>query len=622
MRPTTNQTAGDPDQTAVTNTSTLPTNPNESAQIQGEIAYKLSQTEPNPRTKDNRLDYEVFQWIFIVFFTLITIIDRFTVNLWPLWVDSPGPTIPGNFGVSVFAMIAWISSRMMLVSSSYIFLFQCRVFWNWFCEQPFANKYLKIGDITQTNVRIHYHVGWALIGVPCVLHVWAIMFAAAFPQNEVTLYPNWMRPNDPDGKSIPFYADNLLSLGINDVYRIVSTSVTFFILIPMSIISVCRNRNWSRAQWLHFTGALIYTVDLIRMKSHPHCWVFNLPFIIWWMMDRFYGIFFYRRAVVKIVHKVVLDDRYSILYLRVPRQIYQMRTIGDVLYVNFLDPKWDRAHPFTVFWNHENKNKMIVSDDELAFDWMGHKFRTYRTNEIDEDVSQYAISRQSTRTQVNVEMNVVAEEKPVLNNDMSGYDWDVAVIMQVFPNRNGCLDHRKSWTQEVMKRDLRELIGLRTWGPYRSEYRDLVKKENQQRYPVTPLVLIGTGCGCSYLIDFYQYISSNAIQLDAPIYFYFSTRSIPMFQWFTDITCHERINNLFVNAHITSHDNIIQTKPPPEKETRSRDSKIGRLNVEQILNMSAPDTEVFYCGCPEVSNIVLELCKKYKLYYHAGHSFY
>ena len=52
--------------------------------------------------RDYRIDYEVFQWIFILLFTLIAVIDRYTTNYWPLWVDSPGPTIPGNFGVTIF----------------------------------------------------------------------------------------------------------------------------------------------------------------------------------------------------------------------------------------------------------------------------------------------------------------------------------------------------------------------------------------------------------------------------------------------------------------------------------------------------------------------------------------
>eukprot|EP01083_Nonionella_stella_P067134 177316_1 len=612
-------------------TNNAQSNQKDAKPVPDQSASNLRSDTSIPPPKDKRFNYQTFHWIFIVFFTLVAVIDRFTINLWPLWVDSPGPTIPGNTGVSVFALIAWISSRMMLVSSSYIFLFQCRVFWNWFCEQKMPNKYLVIEGIHQTNINIHYHVGWALVGVPVVLHVWAIVFAAAFPQNDVKLYDAWMRPKNPDGTSIPFYADNLLSLGINDVYRIVSTSVTFFILIPYSIIAICRNRNWSRAQWIHFTGAMIYTVDLIRMKSHPHCWVFNLPFIMWWMADRTYGIFWYRRCVAKLVNRVDLDGKYAILYLSVPPQIHSLRTIGDVLYVNFLAPKWDRAHPFTVFWNHKSKHTMITDDEELEPGWLGHKFVSHH----DAENSEFVISRQDTHTQQN-------EHEPVTpppadagaqltrvhttrnkdqNADDDKYNWDVAIIMQVFPDRKGC-DSRKTWTKEVVTQPFRNLLGLRVWGPYRSEYRVLVRDDENQSYPSSPLVLIGTGCGCSYLVDFFHYISSHQVELEQQVYIYFSTRSMAMFQWFTDITCKKSVHNLSVNAHLTSAPNVNIKKKKLTKQKSLRDSKIGRLDMEEIFEQSADSTQVYYCGSPSVQNLVHSLCRKHKLTFHAGHSFY
>eukprot|EP01083_Nonionella_stella_P295747 1005040_1 len=343
-----------------------------------------------------RFDYWYFQWFFIIFFTLITVIDRFTINLWPLWVNSPGPTIPGNFSVSCFSLIAWISSRMLLVSSSYVFLFQCNVFWNWFVETKFANTYLIIGDIHQTNHRIHYHVGWAFVGIPVVLHVWVIIFAIAFPQNSVKLYPSWMRPNDPElGKSIPFYANDLISMGWNDVYRIITTSLTFFILIPWSIWTYTKTMNWSLAQYLHLCGAMIYTIDLIRMKSHPHCWVVNCPFILWWLCDRIYGIFWYRRCVAKLVCKQYLDNDYIIFYLNIPDKYHDLRSVGDVFYFNILDCGFDRAHPFTVFQNHQKSHKLIHRNStELNPNWDGHKF-TIRRNS-DSNISEYKMYRKNS----------------------------------------------------------------------------------------------------------------------------------------------------------------------------------------------------------------------------------
>ncbi len=580
--------------------------------------------EGNMDIIDNRISYELLQWIFIILFTLIAVIDRFTINLWPLWVDSPGPTIPGNFSVTCFSLISWISSRMLLVSSSYIFLFQNRVFWNWFVEIPIINKYISIGDIHQINNRIHYYVGIYFIGIPVLLHVWSIIFAVIFPQNppnEMKLYFEWMRPNDPiSGNSIPFYSNNLLSLGLNDLYRIISTSITFFILIPYSIIKCLQNSiSWSFAQYIHLFGGIIYTVDLIRMYSHPHCWVFNLPFIFWWILDRIYGIFYYRRCVAKIVKKIHLDQQYLILYLRIPHKYYLLHSIGDVFYFNILDNGWDRSHPFTVFYNHKNMKKMIT-DDQLNKNWNGHKFSIYNDKHYDDnEQSQYIMSRQSTVfdndfvDDYDLDLDECSDEDNKHHSD-SDCDWNLGIIMQIIPHHtNTNCYHRKTWTSGISQIDQRLFCGLRTWGPYRSEYRILINQ-----YMVTPIVLIGTGAGCSLLVDFYHYITNNNIKLTKSVQFYFSTRSIAMFQWFTDITCNQNINNLFVNAHLTNHDNIIYNKKSIKK---TRDSNIGRLNIEEILNKATKNTNVFFCGSPNVQKMIANLCKKLSLTYHAGHSF-
>eukprot|EP01084_Bolivina_argentea_P268749 456573_1 len=589
-------------------------------------------TDIKAQKRTHCIDYEVFQWIFVIFFTLIAVIDRFTLNMWPLWVDSPGPLIPGNFSVSCFSLIAWISSRVLLVSSSYIFLFQCHVFWNWFVEIKCVNKYIKINDIRQTNAKLHYHIGWLFVGIPVVLHVWVILFAACFPQNDIFIYNSWSRPsNEQTGKTISFYKDNLLSLGLNDVYRIASTSLTFFILIPYSVITICRNHNWSFAQWIHLFGATIYTIDLLRMYSHPHCWVFNIPFILWWILDRLYGIFYYRRCVANVVKKTVLDEQYIILYLRIPEKFHLKHTIGDIFYFNTLSCGWDRAHPFTVFQNHKRKNKMIHSSEQLLPGWRGHKFSIYNPNNEDDDVSEYIMSRASTvyndhvaipLSTYNRKMSasytslISIDEKKEKENEKEECDWNIGIIMQVVPNHSDCY-YRKTWTSLIASYDTRYMCGLRCWGPFRSDYRTLINyKQNE-----TPIVLIGTGAGCSFLLDFYHYIVANDINLTEIVHFYFSTRSITMFQWFTDITCHKNINNLFVNAHLTSHDNITYNKKL-SSFYKSRDSQIGRASFQEILKKAEKNTNVYFCGSPNIQLVVRKLCQKLKLTYHAGHSFH
>eukprot|EP01084_Bolivina_argentea_P217725 369602_1 len=80
-----------------------------------------------------QIGYVMFNWILIFLLTLLTVIDRFTLNLWPLGVDGSIPD-GADWSVTLFYIAAQISGRMMLVSSSYILLFENDIFWNWFYE--------------------------------------------------------------------------------------------------------------------------------------------------------------------------------------------------------------------------------------------------------------------------------------------------------------------------------------------------------------------------------------------------------------------------------------------------------------------------------------------------------
>ena len=137
-----------------------------------------------------------------------------------------------------------------------------------------------------------------------------------------------------------------------------------------------KERSWTAAQWLHLLGAAVYSVDLLRMHSHPHCWIVNVPFVAWWAADRMYGVFWYRRCIANVVGKVHLDAEYVILFLRIPEALHALHAVGDVFYLNVLDCGADRAHPFTVFQNHR-KQRMLTEKKELLPSWTGHKYRIY-----------------------------------------------------------------------------------------------------------------------------------------------------------------------------------------------------------------------------------------------------
>ena len=114
----------------------------------GEETHGVSSDGNDPMKKDGRIDYEMLHWFVILFTSLIAVIDRYTTNYWPMGVGSAGPTIPGNFGVTVYAIIAWVSARSLLISSSYIFFVKNFVFWNWIVESKVVNKVCSLLSFT------------------------------------------------------------------------------------------------------------------------------------------------------------------------------------------------------------------------------------------------------------------------------------------------------------------------------------------------------------------------------------------------------------------------------------------------------------------------------------------
>ncbi len=158
---------------------------------------------------------------------------------------------------------------------------------------------------------------------------------------------------------------------------------------------------------------------------------------------------------------------------------------------------------------------------------------------------------------------------------------------------------------------------MRAWGPYRSDYR-LLEDALAMGDDMPPLVLIGTGAGCPFILDFHEYVVSKKITLRKPVKVYFSCRSIGLFQYVTNMTCKNHMHNWHVNAHLTSHDNIEYT---PSDGKKTREGGIGRRSFAQILENAEEGTHVYFCGSPALQERVAGLSELHGLTFHLGHAF-
>ena len=153
---------------------------------------------------------------------------------------------------------------------------------------------------------------------------------------------------------MPFYnaTKEELALAPDDVWRLFLMTILFGLLFPLSMlqrIKACRRDRYTFAMLMHLFAGLMFAVDIIRKPSHPHSKVFNIPIVVYWVIDRLAGIFVYRTGEAKITSYLELDGgRYLILFL----QRAGRKARGQVMYLQFtrhLRSLFDYAHPFTIW---------------------------------------------------------------------------------------------------------------------------------------------------------------------------------------------------------------------------------------------------------------------------------
>ncbi len=109
------------------------------------------------------------------------------------------------------------------------------------------------------------------------------------------------------------------------------------------------------------------------------------------------------------------------------------------------------------------------------------------------------------------------------------------------------------------------------------------------RNQVPPLILIGTGAGCGPIIDYYMHMTATDYEPPNPVTVYFSTNSVGLFQFFTDLTCSKNISNFKVNAHLTQSDEYevagggaALEEMGDAGDRSSVGMKLGRLSFEEV----------------------------------------
>merc|ERR1711991_282063 len=569
--------------------------------------------------KQFKIYYPVIFWVVFLALTIWCIIDRYYGQLFLMAIKFKPFFLLGKQGiVAPFSMVFFdnfgrVAGRLFLTTLGALFWTQCKTTENFLMEHH--PKWVDLGDIRTLQNRIHYILGVFFMGIPMIVHC-VLIFLPAF-----TGVPISVVASVPPAKVNPFIFVNNGAAEIfithDNIWRCFMAVALFGVLFPFSMSNYGRRKWFNGTMLLHIFCAALFTIDQLRRA--PHSQVFNTPVIFYYLMDRVLGLWFYRTGEASIIHKEQLDQDYMILFLYVPAQ-KRRRFCGSTYYLQMtgLEGALDYAHPYVSFQNHSGEPSLpewTNRDTSSA----SHKFYVDRSGGERKFNKRASVRVDKNMSEMEEEEDAMANAVTAQSEDVVFFsNWNTAQVVQLHRWNDG----NESFTVKLSRKEVSSR--LRFWGPYLSDYAAMTP---DGRY-LPPIIQIGTGAGIGPLIDFYMAFTAANMELYNPVTVYFSTNSIGLFQFFTDLVCAKSIPNYTVNAHLTKASDFevnfeADEVDPSQANGREseRDMKLGRLSFMEVLGGAPKDTEVHFCGAPDLQWKVSLACKTYNLTYYPGHRF-
>jgi hypothetical protein len=367
----------------------------------------------NPSYPNRIYLFTLLALYFIV--TILAVVDRFTTNLSPrqsfardyefcrkngdpnksfcgndFYCDGdffclkPGPT-----SVKVFDALSRISGRIIITSTSILFLTMCHSLFNILATSPyptFLQPYMSMRlppilyNYKNDNTYVHSIAG-TVTAVCTVIHVWSLFLPSMFDGDFKNVL---VHPGDV-GESVPLplqvslgtsqisTENNEARWGYDDIWRLVWMSLMFVLLFPLSrSVRFVLYKYWNFAMWLHVAVGLGYFFDSFRRRSHPHVWIYNVPFVAMYLIDRIMQITCYLYEAGTSAKIYMLDEQYAVITWSSSH--CHEESVCDIFRLNSVGSRWfEWFHPFTTATNRAETLEIPSHADDI--EWVGHKFR-------------------------------------------------------------------------------------------------------------------------------------------------------------------------------------------------------------------------------------------------------
>lgn len=413
---------------------------------------------------------------------------------------------------------------------------------------------LDCSNIVKTNVEAHKLNGIALC-VLTLVHVWSILLPCVIHKWRAQVVPGlfeWpLSERTPPGFKDADAENKIMSLQVDDVFRLVEMTLLLGIVVPLSIRWM--QRCWHLGIQVHRFVTVLYFVDIVRRHSHPHSWVLNTPIFVIWILDKFLSMS-WRRIQVPDVVRQTISPHYIVLYWNANGNLNsacsscppnEVLSVGSNYSMKLYPASWmEPLHPFTAFKKRSGG------------DWWDH-----------------LLLKEGTRMNknANTEKAVDDFENHQKNLPLSSRYTNGAVVRTFRNDRMPTIGNKseaRSHTERITTGNTDSLSALFIWGPFQGQVTNLIPKalldtggkedcnnaENaaggggahrhifRKKNKSKDVVLIGSGSAINFMIDLMSQLSSAGATelkyaslfqrgLNTKITFLYSTRDIALYDW-------------------------------------------------------------------------------------------
>ena len=559
---------------------------------------------------NNKITWEVFFWWTWVIGTLIWTVDRLAWNCWPresfgegfgsdkspLTTELTSTTIYNVLIRATGRLCTCTLSGLLVTSFREVFTFLQRL------QDKRVLNFINFYGWAESNYRSHVILG-KFIGVLTIVHVVVIFLPVVLSGWSHVIYrrgPTTLPLSET--KTCPDfdYQLHVICLSTDDIIRFVLTLIVFLLIFPMSQSKLISNSNYNTSRFLHLFGSLWYCIDITRKKTHPHTWIINIPIIVLLLIDRIFSWWLSKQTRATILQ---LDHDYLILELNDFN--VDTETVAPTINLSLTElGKADYSHRLTVVSQCCKKKRRCYSEKEHKFD-IAESFKEPLMPS--DDTNPLSASTPSRIQRRNSVLQCVTEEENQVWNPANPFMIVRVSKSETDPSSCTFLNKRSATAILASGNPVRNVcVGV----PVCSVYHQLLFIEG-----MPPVILIASGSGASMLLDFMYYVVKNKISLLNNVKIFYTSRSLPLFQFVTDMLCEESVHNLEVSAALTAPGYEYSPSHP------TRDMQIGRMHVSDMLSDADSKTQVFFCGSYSLQKELTTLCNKYSLKLKHSHAF-